>query len=192
MDARRDRDDDPVEERAVMARSLLRELAANALPVLKTKSRGKALEVSLKRRFLSRLLRASGGGYRISPERQVWRLGAKCLTLGIAEDGVLGITDDGELVRMSTWLRADGEMPIDPRGHGSRFRDRLARAAESRGCDGTVSTSPIEACGEPQRETRFNREYRNVFYLDDTGKLAFGHPGSVIGAEEWFNKALLT
>lgn len=65
MDARRDRDHDPVEERAVMARSLLRELAANALPVLKTKSRGKALEAYLKRRFLSRLLRASRGGYRI-------------------------------------------------------------------------------------------------------------------------------
>ena len=181
---------DSVEELAVTAQGPLGELAASALPVLQTKNRGKALEVHLKRRLLGRLLRASRGNFRIVPGRQAWRLGAKAIDLGIAEDGALGITDDGELVRMSTWLRADGEMPIDPRGQGSRFRDRLARTARARGCDGAVSISPIEVFAEPQRETRFNREYRNVFYLDAAGKLVFGHPGSTIDATEWFNKAL--
>jgi len=184
-------DVDAVEYRATVARGLLRELAANALPGLQTKNRGRALEVSLKRRLLGRLFAARRGSYRIVSRRQVWRLGAKAAELGIAEDGILGITDDGELVRMSTWLRAAGEMPIDPRGQGSRFRDRLTRTARKHGCDGTVSITPIEAYGEPQRETRFNREHRNVFYLDDTGKLVFGHPGSAIAADEWFNKALL-
>ena len=159
--------------------------------MLQAKNRGKALEVSLKRRVLGRLLRARLGEYRIVPGRQVWRLGAKAQDLGIAEDGVLGITDDGELVRMSTWLRAAGEMPIDPRGQGSRFRHRLARTARSRGCDGAASISPIEPHGESQTETRFNRAYRNAFYLDDTGKLVFGSTGSAIDADEWFNKALL-
>jgi hypothetical protein len=54
-----------------------------------------------------------------------------------------------------------------------------------------MSVTAVEAHGEPQRETRFNRDYKDAFYLDDTGKLVFGHPGSVIGAEKWFNKALL-
>jgi hypothetical protein len=53
-----------------------------------------------------------------------------------------------------------------------------------------VSISPIEVFAEPQRETRFNREYRNVFYLDAAGKLVFGHPGSTIDATEWFDRAL--
>ena len=186
------RDVDSVDERAAIAQGLLGELSARALPELKTKNRGMALKVSLKRRLLGRLFTSRRGDYRIVIRRHVWRLGAKALDLGIAEDGVLGITDDGELVRMSTWLRADGKMPIDARGQGSRFRDRLARTAQSRGCDGAVSISPIVAYGEAQRETRFNREYRNVFYLDVTGKLVFGHPGSTVDAEEWFNKALFT
>jgi len=93
---------------------------------------------------------------------------------------------------MSRWLLVERQRPIDPRGQSRRFRDRLARKAKSLGCEGLMSVTAVEAHGEPQRETRFNRDYRDAFYLDDTGKLVFGHPGSVIGAEEWFNKALLT
>jgi len=188
-----EQDDDTVEGRVAIARRLLRELAADALPVLQARNRGKALEASLTPRRLSRRFLPGRGNYQIHPGRVVWRLGAKAVDRGITEDGVLGITDDGELVRMSTWLRADGDKRIDPRGQGSRFRDRLARTARARGCDGTVSVSEIEAYGEPQPETRFlNREFRNVFYLDTGGKLVFGHTGAAVSADEWFTRTLPT
>jgi hypothetical protein len=108
---------------------------------------------------------------------------------------------------MSRWLGVEGQRPIDPRSQSGRFRDRLARKAKSLGCEGLMSVTAVEAHGEPQRETRFNREYESVFYLDATGKdatgkdatgkdatgkLVFGYPESVIDAEEWFARALLT
>ena len=179
-----------VDERAQTARRRLDELASASLPALKKKNRGKALEVSLKPGILCRLLSFWTGGYRIVSGREVWRLGAKALDLGITEDGALGITDSGELVRMSTWLTPDGARPVDPRGLGSRFRQRLAARAQGRGCDGAMSISAVGAYGEPQRETRFNKEYRNVFYLGDSGELVFGQPGATIDAAEWFANAL--
>jgi len=179
-----------IDDRAKTARRMLDELASASLPALKKKNRGKVLEASLKQGFLCRLLSFWTGGFRIVSGREVWRLGAKALDLGITEDGALGITDSGELVRMSTWLTPDGARPVDPRGLGSRFRQRLAGRAQGRGCDGAVSMTAVEAYGEPQRETRFNKEYRNVFYLGDTGDLVFGHPGATIDAAEWFANAL--
>ena len=179
-----------VDERAQTARRLLDELASASLPALKKKNRGKVLEASLKQGFFCRLLSFWTGGFRIVSGREVWRLGAKALDLGITEDGALGITDGGELVRMSTWLTPDGARPVDPRGLGSRFRQRLAGRAQGRGCDGAVSMTAVEAYGEPQRETRFNKDYRNVFYLGDTGELVVGQPGSTIDAAEWFANAL--
>ena len=95
-----------VEELAVTAQGPLGELAASALPVLQTKNRGKALEVHLKRRLLGRLLRASRGNFRIVPGRQAWRLGAKAIDLGIAEDGVLGGSSRSDCP--GAWLRWRG------------------------------------------------------------------------------------
>jgi len=172
------------------ARGMLRELSSNSLPALRALNRGTVAEASLRRGFRGLFPGASPG--RIMTGRVVYKLGARATELGISEDGVLGVTDDGELVRMSRWLRVEGQRPIDPRGQGRRFRDRLARKAKSLGCEALMSVTAVEAHDEPQRETRFNRDYKDAFYLDDTGKLVFGHPGSVIGAEEWFNKALLT
>jgi hypothetical protein len=187
------------------ARVMLRDLSTGSLAALKALQRGTVAEVSLRRGFSGLLPGTSPG--RIVTGRLVYKLGARASELGISEDGILGITDNGELVRMSRWLPVEGQRPIDPRGQSRRFRDRLARKAKSLGCEGLMSVTAIEAHGEPQRETRFNREYKSVFYLDATGKdatgkdatgkdatgkLVFGHPGSVIGAEEWFNKALLT
>ena len=172
------------------ARVMLRDLSTGSLAALKALNRGTVAEASLRRGFRGLFPGASPG--RIMTGRVVYKLGARATELGISEDGVLGVTDDGELVRMSRWLRVEGQRPIDPRGQGRRFRDRLARKAKSLGCEALMSVTAVEAHGEPQRETRFNRDYRDAFYLDDTGKLVFGHPGSVIGAEEWFNKALLT
>lgn len=172
------------------ARVMLRDLSTGSLAALKALNRGTVAEASLRRGFRGLFPGASPG--RIVTGRVVYKLGARATELGISEDGVLGVTDDGELVRMSRWLRVEGQRPIDPRGQGRRFRDRLARKAKSLGCEALMSVTAVEAHGEPQRETRFNRDYKDAFYLDDTGKLVFGHPGSVIGAEEWFNKALLT
>ena len=169
---------------------MLRDLSTGSLAALKALNRGTVAEASLRRGFRGLFPGASPG--RIMTGRVVYKLGARATELGISEDGVLGVTDDGELVRMSRWLRVEGQRPIDPRGQGRRFRDRLARKAKSLGCEALMSVTAVEAHGEPQRETRFNRDYKDAFYLDDTGKLVFGHPGSVIGAEEWFNKALLT
>ena len=183
-------DGDTVGEHAAIARRLLRELASEALPVLQTKNRGRVLEASLKQSPLSRLFRAGPRDYLIVPGRTVWRLGAKALDFGITEDGALGITDDGELVRMSTWLQLQGQRPVDPRGQGRRFRERLDRTAQSRGCDAAMSVTPVEAFGEPQPETRFNREFRNVFHLDGTGRLVFGYPGATQTAEEWFARCI--
>ena len=172
------------------ARVMLRDLSTGSLAALKALNRGTVAEASLRRGFRGLFPGASPG--RIRTGRVVYKLGARATELGISEDGVLGVTDDGELVRMSRWLRVEGQRPIDPRGQGRRFRDRLARKAKSLGCEALMSVTAVEAHDEPQRETRFNRDYKDAFYLDDTGKLVFGHPGSVIGAEEWFNKALLT
>jgi len=172
------------------ARGMLRDLSTGSLAALKALNRGTVAEASLRRGFRGLFPGASPG--RIVTGRVVYKLGARATALGISEDGVLGVTDDGELVRMSRWLRVEGQRPIDPRGQGRRFRDRLARKAKALGCEALMSVTAVEAHGEPQRETRFNRDYKDAFYLDDTGKLVFGHPGSVIGAEEWFNKALLT
>ena len=169
---------------------MLRDLSTGSLAALKALNRGTVAEASLRWGFRGLFPGASPG--RIMAGRVVYKLGARATELGISEDGVLGVTDDGELVRMSRWLRVEGQRPIDPRGQGRRFRDRLARKAKSLGCEALMSVTAVEAHGEPQRETRFNRDYKDAFYLDDTGKLVFGHPGSVIGAEEWFNKALLT
>ena len=169
---------------------MLRDLSTGSLAALKALNRGPVAEASLRRGFRGLFPGASPG--RIMTGRVVYKLGARATELGISEDGVLGVTDDGELVRMSRWLRVEGQRPIDPRGQGRRFRDRLARKAKSLGCEALMSVTAVEAHGEPQRETRFNRDYKDAFYLDDSGKLVFGHPGSVIGAEEWFNKALLT
>jgi len=186
MDGAADRDFDSVEGRASIARGLLREAASAVLPALPTLNRGKALEVSL----TTGVLPFGRGGYRVVAGRKVWRLGAKALDFGITEDGALGITDDGELVRMSTWLHLPGQRPVDPRGQGRRFRERLDRVAQSRGCDAAMSVTPVEAFGEPQPETRFNREFRNVFYLDETGRLVFGYPGATQTAEEWFARCI--
>ena len=180
----------PIADRAETARGMLRELSSNSLPALRALDRGTVAEASLRRGFSGLLSGASPG--RISTGRVVFKLGAKAIDLGISEDGILGITDDGELVRMSRWLLVEGGRPVDPRGQSQRFRKRVARKAKSLGCEGLMSVTAVEAHGEPQRETRFNREYRNVFYLDDTGKLVFGYPESVIDAEEWFARALLT
>jgi hypothetical protein len=189
MDGDADRDSDSVEGRAAIACGLLREAANAGLPKLRTLNRGKALEVALTPGVLGGLP-IRRGGYRIVVRRTVWRLGAKALDLGITEDGALGITDDGELVRMSTWLRLPGQRPVDPRGQGRRFRERLDRTAQSRGCDAAMSVTPVEAFGEPQPETRFNREFRNVFYLDEPGRLVFGYRGATQTAEEWFARCL--
>ena len=185
----------PIADRAETARGMLRELSSNSLPALRALDRGTVAEASLRRGFSGLLSGASPG--RISTGRVVFKLGAKASDLGISEDGILGITDDGELVRMSRWLLVEGGRPVDPRGQSQRFRKRVARKAKSLGCEGLMSVTAVEAHGEPQRETRFNREYESVFYLDATGKdatgkLVFGCPESVIDAEEWFNKALLT
>jgi len=163
------------------ARVMLRDLSTGSLAALKALNRGTVAEASLRRGFRGLFPGASPG--RIVTGRVVYKLGARATALGISEDGVLGVTDDGELVRMSRWLRVEGQRPIDPRGQGRRFRDRLARKAKSLGCEALMSVTAVEAHGEPQRETRFNRDYKDAFYLDDTGKLVFGHPGSVIGAE---------
>ena len=178
-----------VDERAAMARGLLREAASAGLPALRTLNRGKVLDVSLTPGALG-WLPFGRGGYRVVAGRTVWRLGAKALDFGITEDGALGITDDGELVRMSTWLQLKGQRPVDPRGQGRRFRERLDRTAQSRGCDAAMSVTPVEASGGPQPETRFNREFRNVFYLDRTGRLVFGYPGAIQTAEEWFARCI--
>ena len=53
-----------------------------------------------------------------------------------------------------------------------------------------MSVTPVEAFGEPQPETRFNREFRNVFYIDGSGQLVFGHPGANQTAEEWFARCI--
>ena len=182
-------DKDSADRRAAIARGLLRDAAGAGLPRLQTINRGKALEVSLANGVLGRLP-LGRDSYRIVAGRTVWRLGAKALDLGITEDGALGITEDGELVRMSTWLPLHGRRPVDPRGHGRRFRERLDRTAQSRGCDAAMSVTPVGAFGEPQPETRFNREFRNVFYLDGTGRLVFGHPGATQTAEEWFARSI--
>jgi len=189
MDGATDQDSDSVEVRAAIACGLLREAASAGLPDLRTLNRGKALAVSLTTGVLG-WLPFGRGGYRVVAGRTVWRLGAKALDFGITEDGALGITDDGELVRMSTWLQLQGQRPVDPRGQGRRFRERLDRAAQSRGCDAAMSVTPVEAFGEPQPETRFNREFRNVFHLDGTGRLVFGYPGATQTAEEWFARCI--
>jgi hypothetical protein len=184
-----DQDSDSVEGRAAIACGMLREAASAVLPDLRALNRGKALEVSLTTGVLG-WPPFGRGGYRVVAGRSVWRLGAKALDFGITEDGALGITDDGELVRMSTWLQLQGHRPVDPRGQGRRFRERLDRTAQSRGCDAAMSVTPVEAFGEPQPETRFNREFRNVFYLDGTGRLVFGYPGATQTAEQWFARCL--
>ena len=178
-----------VDERAAIARGLLREAANAGLPALRTLNRGKVLQVSLTPAVLGGLP-IGRSGYRIVAGRTVWRLGGKALDCGMTEDGALGITDDGELVLMSTWLRLPGRRPVDPRGQGRRFRERLDRTAQSRGCDAAMSVTPVEAFGEPQPETRFNRDFRNVFHLDGTGQLVFGYPGATPTAEEWFARCI--
>lgn len=184
-----DRDFDSVGGRAAIACGLLREASRAELPTLRTLNRGKVLEVALTTGVLSGLP-IGRGGYRVVAGRTVWRLGAKALDFGMTEDGALGITDDGELVLMSTWLRLPGQRPVDPRGQGRRFRERLDRTAQSRACDAAMSVTPVAAFGEPQPETRFNREFRNVFYLDGTRQLVFGHPGATQTAEEWFARCI--
>ena len=184
-----------IADRDATSRRMLRELSTGSLAGLKALHRGTVAESSL-RRGLSGLFPGTSPG-RIVTGRVVYKLGARASELGMSEDGILGIADDGELVRMSRWLLVEGQRPIDPRGQSRRFRDRLARKAKSLGCEGLMSVTAVETHGEPQRETRFNREFKNVFYLDTagkdaTGKLVFGHPGSVIDAEEWFSRALLT
>ena len=184
-----------IADRDATSRRMLRELSTGSLAGLKALHRGTVAEASL-RRGLSGLFAGTSPG-RIVTGRLVYKLGARASELGMSEDGILGIADDGELVRMSRWLLVEGQRPIDPRGQSRRFRDRLARKAKSLGCEGLMSVTAVETHGEPQRETRFNREFENVFYLDTagkdaTGRLAFGHPGSVIDAEEWFSRALLT
>jgi len=184
-----------IADRDATSRRMLRELSTGSLAGLKALHRGTVAEASL-RRGLSGLFAGTSPG-RIVTGRLVYKLGARASELGMSEDGILGIADDGELVRMSRWLLVEGQRPIDPRGQSRRFRDRLARKAKSLGCEGLMSVTAVETHGEPQRETRFNREFKNVFYLDTagkdaTGKLVFGHPGSVIDAEEWFSRALLT
>jgi len=184
-----------IADRDATGRRMLRDLSTGSLAALKALNRGTVAEASLRRGFRGLFPGTSPG--RIVTGRLVYKLGARASELGISEDGILGIADDGELVRMSRWLLVEGQRPIDPRGQSRRFRDRLARKAKSLGCEGLMSVTAVEAHGEPQRETRFNREFKNVFYLDTagkdaTGKLVFGHPGSVIDAEEWFSRALLT
>lgn len=184
-----DQNSDSVEGLVAIACGVLREAASAVLPDLRALNRGKALEVSLTTGVLG-WPPFGRGGYRVVAGRSVWRLGAKALDFGITEDGALGITDDGELVRMSTSLQLQGQRPVDPRGQGRRFRERLDRTAQSRGCDAAMSVTPVEAFGEPQPETRFNREFRNVFYLDETGRLVFGYPGATQTAEQWFARCL--
>ena len=184
-----------IADRDATGRRMLRDLSTGSLAALKALNRGTVAEASLRRGFRGLFAGTSPG--RIVTGRLVYKLGARASELGMSEDGILGIADDGELVRMSRWLLVEGQRPIDPRGQSRRFRDRLARKAKSLGCEGLMSVTAVEAHGEPQRETRFNREYENVFYLDTagkdaTGRLVFGHPGSVIDAEEWFSRALLT
>ena len=195
----------PIADRDATGRRMLRELSTGSLAGLKALHRGTVAEASLRRGFSGLFPGTSPG--RIVTGRVVYKLGARASELGMSEDGILGITDNGELVRMSRWLGVEGQRPIDPRSQSGRFRDRLARKAKSLGCEGLMSVTAVEAHGEPQRETRFNREYESVFYLDATGKdatgkdatgkdatgkLVFGYPGSVIDAEEWFARALLT
>lgn len=168
---------------------MLGELSTKALPALRKLGRGTVAEASL-HRGISRFFPGASPG-RISTGRTVFKLGAKASDLGISEDGILGITDDGELVRMSRWLLVEGSRPVDPRGQSHRFRQRLARRARRLGCEALMSVSSIEAYGEPQPETRFNRAYRNVFYLDDAGALVFGHPGAAVDAADWFDRALV-
>jgi hypothetical protein len=189
MDGATDREFDSVEGRAAIARGLLREASNAGLMALRNLNRGKALEVSLTPGALG-WPPFGRGGYRVVAGRTVWRLGAKALDLGLTEDGALGITYDGELVLMSTWLRLQGQRPVDPRGQGRRFRERLDRTAQSRGCDGAMSVTSVEAFGEPQPETRFNREFRNVFYPDEARQLVFGYPGATQTAEEWFARCI--
>ena len=184
--------DDP-QDRVASARGMLRELSSNSLPALRALDRGTVAEASLRRGFSGLLSGASPG--RISTGRVVFKLGAKAIDLGISEDGILGITDDGELVRMSRWLLVEGDRPVDPRGQSQRFRKRVARKARRLGCDALMSVYPIEAYEESQLETRFDREHRNTFYLDATGKdatgkLVFGHPGSAMDGADWFTGAL--
>ncbi len=182
--------DDDVQDRAVTARGMLRELSSNSLPALRVLDRGTVAEASLYR-GVGRFFPGASPG-RISTGRVVFKLGAKAIDLGISEDGILGIADDGELVRMSRWLLVEGSRPVDPRGQSQRFRVRVAGKARRLGCDALMSVYPIEAYAEPQLETRFDREHRSAFHLDATGKLVFGHPGSAIDAQEWFTRALLT
>ncbi len=138
------------------------------LLALKALHRGTVAEASLRRGFSGLFPGTSPG--RIVTGRVVYKLGARASELGMSEDGILGITDNGELVRMSRWLGVEGQRPIDPRGQSRRFRDRLARKAKSLGCEGLMSVTAVEAHGEPQREMRFNKEYESVFYLDATGR----------------------
>ena len=184
-----------IADRDATSGRILRELSTGSLAALKALHRGTVAEASLRRGFSGLFPGTSPG--RIVTGRVVYKLGARASELGMSEDGILGITENGELVRMSRWLRVEGQRPIDPRGQSRRFRDRLARKAKSLGCEGLMSVTAVEAHGEPQREMRFNKEYESVFYLDATGKdatgkLVFGYPESVIDAEEWFARALLT
>ncbi|MEX0581391.1 MAG: hypothetical protein WD228_09860 [Mycobacterium sp.] len=175
---------DDLEDRAATARGTLRELSMNSLAALRALGRGTVAEASL-HRGVSRFFPGASPG-RISTGRTVFKLGAKASDLGISEDGILGTTDDGALVRMSRWLLVEGGRPVDPRDQSHRFRRRLAGRARRLGCEALMSVYPNEAYGEPQPETRFNRAYRNVFYLDDAGVLVFGHPGAAVDAADWF------
>lgn len=180
--------DNEIEDRAETARRMLGELSMNSLPALKALARGTVAEASL-HRGIGRFFPGASPG-RISTGRTVFKLGAKAGDLGISEDGILGITDDGALVRMSRWLLVEGSRPVDPRGQSHRFRQRLAGRSRRLGCEALMTVYPIKACGEPQPETRFNRAYRNVFYLNDAGALVFGHPGAAVDAADWFARAL--
>ena len=188
---------------AEIAAQRLSELVCEARGALKAATHDgrahvrKALEVSLKRGPLDRVFRAGPGrgGYTIVYGKPVWMLSSAAGAVGINEDGGLGVTDDGELVVTSNWLTVRGEQPIDPNSVKSRrIRSRVASRVRKRGFDSAIAiAATVKAFGEPQREQRFllrSSEFRNAFYLDDSGILVFGSPDGSVDAAQWFSAVL--
>ena len=171
-------------DRAAVACRLLQKLAADALPILKTRNHGRALEVALKLKpqFLGRLWDFPRE-YRVIPGRSIWLMG----------DRDWGLTDSGEIVSLKT-----PRWSLPPRPGGFRWPDipraeeRADRFARSRGFLRAVFAGSVEGYGQPQRSPDA------PFYLDSSGVLMYGHiHASRDGdyfyseeAEEWMAKVL--
>lgn len=180
--------------RAEIATQRLSELVFETCSVLKSMNRGQAKSAYLKRGPLSRVFHSDHrrGFYTIVYGKPVWMLCPACDTVGINEDGGLGVTEDGELVATTNWLSVRGGSPVDPNSaQGRRLKKRMASGARVLGFDATVTiAASIEAFGGPQEELRFrsrNRKFKNAFYLDDSGDLVFGSPEESMDAAMWFS-----